>query len=82
MESSQKEILEKLNEILDRLDVIEADIKYLKSGNDNMNRHISFVESVYDYVKTPLFYFVNKVRPIKDMEVPKTIENQSNTNYR
>ena len=73
MESSQTEILEKLNEILKRLDVIEDDINYLKTGNDNMTRHISFIERVYDYVKAPLFYIVDKVKPIKGRDVPKAI---------
>ena len=73
MESNQKDILEKLNEILKRLDVIEDDIHYLKTGNDNMTRHISFIESVYNYVKTPLFYIVDKVKPIKGGEIPKTV---------
>jgi hypothetical protein len=73
MESNQTEILEKLNNIISRLDVIEQELRYLKTGNDNMNRHISFVESVYNYVKSPLFYIVNKMRPIKNVETPKAI---------
>jgi len=38
-----------------------------------MTRHISFIESVYNYVKTPLFYIVDKVKPIKGGEIPKTV---------
>ena len=68
-------VLEKLNEILLRLDKIEKDIEYIKRGNDNMTQHISFIENVYDSVKSPFYYIMSKVKPIKSIpEKPRTLE--------
>jgi hypothetical protein len=72
-----KELETTLQKILSRLEIIENDIKYLKAGNDNMNRHISFVESVYDYVKSPLYYIINKVKwqiPV-NLHIPEKLDN-------
>jgi hypothetical protein len=66
--------LNKLDEILMRLDKIEKDIKYLKNGNDNMNEHISFIESVYDTIKNPFYLLMNKIKPIEKIpEKPKSL---------
>lgn len=65
-------ILNKLDEIVKRLDRIEDDIKYLKNGNDNMTEHISFVENVYDTIKSPFYFIMNKVRPIH--EIPEKLK--------
>jgi hypothetical protein len=67
-------ILNKLDEILIRLDKIEEDIRYLKNGSDNMNDHISFIESVYDTIKNPFYFIMNKIKPIEKIpEKPKTL---------
>lgn len=67
-------ILNKLEEIIERLDKLENEIKYLKQGNDSMTEHITFVENVYDTIKNPFYFIINKIKPIENIpEKPKTI---------
>lgn len=68
------DILNKLDEIIQRLNKIEEDIKYLKNGNDNMTDHISFIENVYDTIKSPFYFIMNKIKPIQQIpEKPKSL---------
>jgi archaellum component FlaC len=68
------EILDKLNEILNRLDKIEADIQDLKHGSNVMTEHISFIENVYDTIKNPFYFIMNKIKPINSIpEKPKSL---------
>lgn len=74
MAEKDTEILNKLNEILVRLDKIEEDIQYLKNGTDNMTEHISFIENVYDTIKNPFYFIMNKIKPIESIpDKPKTL---------
>jgi len=69
-----KLILDKLNEILVRLDKIDEDIQQLKNGNDTMTEHISFIENVYDTIKNPFYFILNKINPIEGVpEKPKRL---------
>ena len=61
------EIVDKLNEILIKLQKIETDIEFLKQGANNMNEHISFVDSVYNTIKNPFYYVINKIKPIEQI---------------
>lgn len=73
-EDNSSDILKKLDEIIQRLNKIEEDIKYLKNGNDNMTEHISFIEHVYDTIKSPFYFIMNKVKPIHQIpEKPKNL---------
>jgi hypothetical protein len=39
-----------------------------------MNEHISFIENVYDTVKNPFYFIINKIRPIENIpEKPKSL---------
>jgi archaellum component FlaC len=66
-------ILKKLDEIIQRLDKIEDDIKYLKNGSDSMADHISFIEHVYDTIKSPFYFIMNKIKPIH--QIPEKRKN-------
>lgn len=74
MSGRDDKILDKLNEILIRLDKIEADIQYLKNGSDTMTEHISFVDTVYESIKNPFYFIINKIKPIDNIpEKPKSL---------
>lgn len=47
-----------------RLIAIENDLKSIKSSSNNMDEHISFIENVYDTIKNPFYYIINKIKPI------------------
>lgn len=72
-EDNSSDILRKLDEIIKRLDKIEQDISYLKNGSDTMTQHISFIEHVYDTIKSPFYFIMNKVKPIN--EIPEKQKN-------
>jgi glycerol-3-phosphate responsive antiterminator len=75
------DISTKLDYILEKLIFLEKDIQYLKSeieyikkGNDTMIDHISFVEKVYDTIKNPFYFILNKIKPI--YKIPEKIKNE------
>lgn len=72
-EDNFSDILKKLDEIIQRLNKIEEDISYLKNGSDTMTQHISFIEHVYDTIKSPFYFIMNKVKPIN--EIPEKQKN-------
>lgn len=69
------EISNKLNYITEHLNYIENDIKDIKHSSNNMNEHISFVETVYDTVKIPFYYIINKITPISNLPSKKIKSN-------
>jgi hypothetical protein len=72
-EGNFTDILNKLDEIIKRLVKIENDIEYLKNGSDTMTDHISFIEHVYDTIKSPFYFIMNKVKPIH--QIPEKTKN-------
>ena len=52
----------KLDYVINRLDN-----KVVKSC-DNMNKHISFIENVYEIVKYPLFFVINKINLLTNLK--------------
>jgi hypothetical protein len=54
------EILNKLTAIEQRLTYIEKEIALIKQGTITMNNHISFVESIYNSVKIPFHFMLDK----------------------
>jgi hypothetical protein len=61
-----KEILEELKKINLRLDKIEK-------GIDNMNNHITFIDSVYETIKYPFYSIINKFHKINEIPEKKLI---------
>tara|TARA_Y100000741_G_C18244773_1_gene555064 strand:- start:1775 stop:2014 length:240 start_codon:yes stop_codon:yes gene_type:complete len=73
--------LKKIKNIEDKLVCIENKVDYIimkldnniiKSCN-NMDKHIGFIEKVYDIVKYPLFFIINKINVLSTFE-KKNIE--------
>lgn len=58
MDTETKELL---IDILRRLDRIEEKIEILNKGCKKLDNHISFIESIYDRVKRPLFLLTENV---------------------
>ena len=42
-------------------------IRGMKVNTDKMSGHIDFVENVYDTVKSPMYYILNKVSQIRNI---------------
>jgi archaellum component FlaC len=57
-------IMNKLDNIEKRLDSIETELKTIQKSSKQMESHIEFVETVYDNIKTPFNFIMNKVAPI------------------
>lgn len=62
-------ILDKLDNIEERLEKLEKEVSYIKDSSNNMNEHISFVENVYDTVKSPFYFIMNKIKPIDGIPI-------------
>lgn len=43
------------------VEVLKDELTSIKSSTAHMDNHISFVENVYDNVKSPLFYVLQKL---------------------
>ena len=69
LESIDRKI-DKIDNIEHRLTIIEDKLEFAKDSGIRMNNHITFIESVFDTVKIPFFYIMNKIKPIDT----KTIE--------
>jgi hypothetical protein len=54
-------IINKLDKLEERLNIIEGKQESISIGTDNMNNHINFINNVYDNVKRPLSYVTNKI---------------------
>jgi len=61
--------LDKMDKNGQRLQVIEDRLQFVQDSGTRMNNHISFVESVYDTVKYPFFYIMNKIQPINTKNI-------------
>jgi hypothetical protein len=66
MSDYNKEILEELKIINLRLDKIEK-------GIDNMNNHITFIDSIYETIKYPFYLIMNKFYRIDKIPEKKLI---------
>ena len=71
MAASEARVIElenKLNEVMQKLNVIEE-------GTTKMSKHIEFIEGVYGTVSAPMYWICNKVNrlrgEIKDATPPK-----------
>jgi hypothetical protein len=50
-----------VEEILKKLDKIEDRLTDLKKSTDRMDRHISFVDKVFDIIRKPFFLMMDTV---------------------
>jgi len=57
--SDDQNVLETLNLILNKLETLEQRIERIEKISDNMDRHIGFVENMYDYIKTPFHAMID-----------------------
>lgn len=70
-------IIEKLDIIEERLDKLEKDINILKNGNEKIDEHITFIDNVYNSIKSPFYYIINKISYIDEIpEKQKKIKNE------
>lgn len=63
----------KLEIITQKLEQLETKLENIYENTKRMDKHITFVESTYDSIKTPFHYLMNKVKilsynPFKKME--------------
>jgi hypothetical protein len=76
---------EKEDEIIDLLKSIQEDVKYIKAKMDKdsnvLNRHIHFIESIYDTMKSPIQYICNSFTRRKEITLPE-IKDQESSNSR
>jgi len=63
-----KQILEELKNIRSELEFIKSELAEIKEGTKKMESHISFVDSVYDRVKTPFHYVLDSVSKLRRLE--------------
>ena len=63
LEKNMNVIESKLDMLLDKFEILND----LKPQCKKMSDHIDFVENVYDKVKSPMYYILNKITQIKNI---------------
>ena len=63
LEKNVNRIESKLDMLLDKFEILND----LKPQCKKMSDHIDFVENVYDKVKSPMYYILDKITQIKQM---------------
>lgn len=56
------EILKVLNQIENRLDLIEIQLITINKSTVKMDNHITFIETIYNNIKFTLYYITNTVK--------------------
>jgi|LauGreDrversion4_2_1035121.scaffolds.fasta_scaffold23820_2 hypothetical protein len=59
-----EEILVALRRIDERIESLENKISVIHDKCDKMEKHINFVDSVYERVKTPFHFIMNRVASV------------------
>ena len=70
-----KRIESKLDRLLNDFEIINK----LEPQCKKMSDHIDFVENVYDTVKSPMYYILNKISQIRNI-TDKSYKNTTNNN--
>ena len=72
---------EKLDEIINRLQAIELDIKYIrqdinqiKQQTSKMDSHVDFINGVYEKVEAPLNFVTSKFHTLVGSEPNRSIK--------
>ena len=65
---------EKLNLVEEKLNVNEKKLDKISESSDNMDHHINFIDNIYDNVKYPLNFMVNKVNRLANYSNSNLIE--------
>ena len=65
--------IDNLEQKIDNLEQKIDDIYNLLSNNvvnscDKMNNHINFIENVYDKIKMPMFFIINKIKYLSEFK--------------
>ena len=62
--SGLEKILKKLDIIEERLTLLTEEIEEIKKSNNKMDNHIDFIENIYNNIKTPFHYVLNRISNI------------------
>ena len=74
IEDKLEDMETKLSLLEKKLDGFEIKLDKILSSSSNMDNHINFIDSVYDNVKYPLNFMVNKVNTIANYTTTHMIE--------
>jgi hypothetical protein len=75
------EIINRLERIEKKLDNIQKHLDYIENNDEN---HRQFINNVYDNIRRPFQYFINKIayfsnnNNINNIELPNRIDNLMN----
>lgn len=64
MDNNKHEILNKIEIIDKKIDKLLEIVETNKTNCEKMEKHITFIENIYDNVKNPLGYLCNKVKTL------------------
>tara|TARA_B100001059_G_C17724747_1_gene522779 strand:- start:849 stop:1088 length:240 start_codon:yes stop_codon:yes gene_type:complete len=62
--SGLEKVLKKLEIIEERLALLTEEIEDIKKSNNKMDNHIDFIENIYNNIKTPFHYVLNRISNI------------------
>jgi len=64
MENTLSEICSKLDSIDKKIDELNSKINQNSKDCERMTSHITFIETVYEHVKNPMMFIVNRINKI------------------
>lgn len=64
MENTLIEICSKLDSIDKKIDELNSKINQNSKDCERMTSHITFIETVYEHVKNPMMFIVNRINKI------------------
>lgn len=65
----ESEILIELLNIKNELEIIKTEIREIKIGTRKMEDHISFIEIVYNKIKTPFHYIFDTISKLPNIKI-------------
>lgn len=79
MISDDTDVSEKLKELINEVKILRIEVEQLKNGVNTANNvlveHINFIDNIFNTVKRPFFFIMNKINKILISEEENIEEN-------
>lgn len=78
MEPSLCDVIDRLDRLSEKIDMLLREVEENKKDCKKMSSHIDFVEGVYEGLRSPLGYLKWKLGYSQERQLPELRDNQNN----